>query len=640
MTDYGYAGKILKVDLATGKQAVLPTSEYSARFLGGRGIAARIFWEETSAETRALSPENCLVFMTGPIAGFTRFAGCRWQICGKSPEMKPESFSYANLGGSWGAWLKYAGYDGLVVTGKAEKSVYLLFNDDRIEIREASSLRGLTTIDTQNRLQAELGRETRVLTIGPAAENQVTFATILAAENASGSSGFGSVMGSKNLKAIAIRVARRERPRAACPEKLAILADTVKKLRLANFEDYGHILPGTMHLTSCYGCISGCTRWVYEAEGGNQFKAFCQAAGVYLDPATRYYGDGTEANLLAERLCDKYGLDTAVMSPLIEWLEDCYQHGILQEKETDLPLSRIGSIEFIEKLVRLISYRQGFGDLLAQGISRAAKIIGKGADQLLSVISLTPAGEYHDYDPRLILTNAMIYATEPRRAVHLHHATVIPLKRWLNWIEGWQDAFLSTEKLTEIACQFWGSREALDFNSYHGKALAAKKIQDYGYLKESLILCDLAWPIYQVKPAEKYWGFYSLESQILSAITGREFNEEMLAKLGERIFNLQRAIMVRQGWLAEKGDTPAEFLFKIPLKGTFFDPESIVPDANGKPISRKGAVINKTAFDTLKKEYYELRGWDSKTGYQTRPLLEKLDLADIADELASKGLLR
>ena len=186
MPEYGYAGEILRVDLSTGKISRLNTADYSSRFLGGRGIGAKIYWDETTSGTKAFEPENCLVFTTGPVAGFMRFSGSRWQICGKSPEMEPEAFSYANFGGSWGAWLKYAGYDGLVVTGRAAQPVYIYIGSEgRIEIREASHLWGHTTIETQDMLQAEHGKEARVLSIGPAAENLVAFATLLAAENSS-----------------------------------------------------------------------------------------------------------------------------------------------------------------------------------------------------------------------------------------------------------------------------------------------------------------------------------------------------------------------------------------------------------------------------------------------------------------------
>ena len=121
MSNFGYAGEILNLDLSSGRIGRLPTADYAERFLGGRGIAAKIYWDNLSPRTGAFDEENCITIMTGPLAGFTRFSGCRWQISAKSPEMEKDSFSYANLGGSWGAWLKYAGYDGVAVTGKSDK---------------------------------------------------------------------------------------------------------------------------------------------------------------------------------------------------------------------------------------------------------------------------------------------------------------------------------------------------------------------------------------------------------------------------------------------------------------------------------------------------------------------------------------
>jgi aldehyde:ferredoxin oxidoreductase len=149
LTEYGYTGEILKIDLSNRSVSKLATAQYADRFLGGRGIAAKIYWDFVSPLTKAFDPENCLIFITGPVAGFTRFAGSRWQICGKSPQMRPETFSFANLGGNWGVWLKYAGYDGLIVTGKAERPVYLYIeDDDKVEFRDASHLWGKTNMET------------------------------------------------------------------------------------------------------------------------------------------------------------------------------------------------------------------------------------------------------------------------------------------------------------------------------------------------------------------------------------------------------------------------------------------------------------------------------------------------------------
>ncbi|HSW57766.1 MAG TPA: aldehyde ferredoxin oxidoreductase N-terminal domain-containing protein [Dehalococcoidales bacterium] len=643
MALFGYAGKILRVDLSSRRIENLDTADYVGRFLGGRGIGAKIYWDETGPQTRALEPANCLVIMTGPLAGFTRLSGSRWQICGKSAEMEPEAFSYAGLGGSWGAWLKYAGFDGLAVLGKADSPVYILVEPGRTEIRGAADLWGKTTVEASQILQTRYGTDARILDIGPAAENQVTFSTVLASENSSGSSGFGAVMGSKNLKAIVVRAGSKIRPQAAHPSVLQSLVGQIVDLHKKNYENYGHETPISGRPAACYGCIRGCTRAYYAAPNNLQYKSFCQSSAVYMGPAIKYYGAGekaVEVNKLANRLCDEYGLDTAILEPMLDWLFQCYQKGILSESETGLPLSSFGSQEFIEAVVHQISYRQGFGNILAAGTLRAAANIGRGSGDLVHKIIITRAGETRDYDPRLILANAMIYATEPRRAIHLLHASGLPLKRWLNWLEGWQDAFLNTEVIRDIAMNYWGSEKALDFSSYEGKAGAACKIQDYGYVKESLILCDLAWPIYAVNPPDRTIGPGTLESRLVSAVTGQDMDERELLRTGERIFNLQRAILLRQGWGGRQGDTLMGYLFREPIEWTFFDPQLIAPDKNGQPLSRKNAILDVAAFEKIKDEYYQIRGWEVSSGLPVASGMNSLNLDDVSAGLRECGLLR
>jgi aldehyde:ferredoxin oxidoreductase len=637
----GYAGTILDINLSTKRTKRLSTGDYADRFIGGRGVAARLFWEKTPAGTGAFDPANCLAIMTGPVAGFMGFSGCRWEVCAKSPEMEPDAFSYANLGGSWGAWLKYAGFDGLAVTGKADVPVYLLITDEGATVKPAADLWGKTTVDTESILHAEYGPAARILSIGPAGENRVTFATILAAENASGSSGMGAVMGAKNLKAVVIVADSGNRPQAADPEGLRELAAIVRSLRTKNFEDYGHFLPGTMKLTSCYGCISGCTRFIYKADSGRTYKSFCQAGGVYMGPAMRYYGPekGMEANRLAGRSCDEYGIDTAVLASMLGWLGECFQKGIMTDRDAGIPLSKMGSVEFIETFVQKLCYREGFGDILAGGVRRAARQIGNGADQLRSAATLSRSGESYEYDPRLMIANAISYATEPRRAVHLHHAVNLVLNRWVNWTEQkWPDAYLSTEVLQDIAAQYWGSTAAGDFSTYEGKALAAMRIQDYAYLKESLVLCDLAWPIYQVKETIPDNRFLALEKRLLNATTGWDGNESDLLRTGERIYNQQRAILVRDGWGGRQGDILPDFLFSEPMNGVFFDRECRAAGKNGERISLKGSVIDRVRFEEMKAEYYQLRGWDPATGLQKADTLKSLGLPEVAEELKVNGL--
>jgi aldehyde:ferredoxin oxidoreductase len=631
MPDFGYAGEILKVDLSDGKITKLNTADYADKYLGGRGIAARLYWEMVPPHVKAFDPENHLIFVTGPVAGFPRFAGCRSQICGKSPQMNPEFFSYANLGGSWGAWLKYAGYDGLVISGKAEHPVYLYLDDHgKVEIRDASHLWGKNTIETQNLLHAELGNDARVFGIGPAGENQVYFATALAADHSLAGGGLISVIGSKKLKAIAMKVDERKIPQAAYPEKLNALAKQAVDIYARNWED-GHQKTLTGKISACYGCVRGCSRRMYEAENGQKFRSYCQSTMVYLIPAMQYSQEnGAEISRFATRLCDKYGLDSMVMQPLIDWLNLCYKAGILNENETGLPLSKIGSAEFIETLVKKISYRQGFGDILARGTISAAEYVGKGSQKLLSKAGVaTRTGEKQDYDARLILANALIYATEPRKPIQLLHSIALPLRRWVNWHDGLSDGLLSSEVFRDIAERHWGSPAAGDLTTYEGKALAAKMIQDYGYAKESLILCDATWPIYQVSSIDPSVGNATLESRIASAITGRDLDEAALLEIGERVFNLQRMILLREGWGGNKGDILLDYLHEEPLEEVYWSAECMVPGKNGQVDSRKGAVVVRNDFKKLKGEYYALRGWDSN-GLPTKSKLKELQLADVA----------
>ncbi|MFC1840309.1 aldehyde ferredoxin oxidoreductase N-terminal domain-containing protein [Thermodesulfobacteriota bacterium] len=642
MNNYGYAGEILKVDLTDRSVKKLSSAEYSDRFLGGRGIGAKLYWDETSPETKAHDPENCIICTTGPMAGFTRFAGCRWQMCGKSAGIEPESFSYANFGGSWGTWLKYAGFDGIVIKGKSNKPSWILIKDDRVEIKDAAHLRGKTTNETEDYFKNTLGGDARVMCIGPAGENLVSFAIVLAADNATGSGGFGSVMGSKNLKAVVIQIDKRKKPKAYDPEKLRELADTVYKLRTENYENYGHVELDKKRLKACYGCISGCDRQELPDESGRKYKHFCQASAVYIEHAIKHNGleKGLEINRSANRLCDQYGLDTAVLMPLFDWLSSCYNAGILTEEETGLPLSKIGSIEFIEKLLDKICYRKDFGNILADGTINAARVIGRGSERFISSFIGTRANETRDYDPRYMLVNSLIYPFEPRRPIQLLHATSLVIARWQNYIDGFDDAFISPDKFERIAKEFWGSVEAGDFSTCEGKALAAKRIQDYGYMKESLVICDLAWPVYPAKYEIEGIGFSTIESQILSAITGKNIDEDTFSRIGERVFNLQRAIMVRQDRGGRKDDTIMDFYHTEPLESMFKNPDCIAPGKDKEQISRKGAVLDKEDFERLKDEYYSLRGWDVETGFQTFEKLKELDMEDIALELDKMGLLR
>jgi aldehyde:ferredoxin oxidoreductase len=636
MAEFGYAGEILKVDLSSGSMMRLPTADYADRFLGGRGIAAKLYWDMVPPGADAFAPENCLICVTGPLAGFARVAGCRWQVCAKSPATEPQHFSYANLGGAWGTRLKYAGYDAAVVKGKSDRPVYLYIHDGKVEVKDASSLWGKSAFEASSTLKSELGKEAAVLTIGPAAENMVSFATLLADEGASGSGGMGGVMGSKNLKAIV--VAGDKRPPAADPEQLRRTADYIAGLSEGPIPDFWWIVPGRTRTQSCHGCGMSCTRQSYITENGKRYKSFCQAIDVYRRQAMKYYDGWNETIFQAIRLCDGYGLDTCVMQAMIEWLIGCYKEGILDDESTGIPLSQAGSSEFIEVLTRKIAFREGFGDILAHGIIRAAESVGESSRKLLNYSIMTRGGESRDYDPRLILTNTLLLATEPRRSVNQLHDTTTIILRWLVAYRANQDLRVITQAIKDMAERFQGGVLAADFTTYEGKALAAKVIQDRTYAKESLILCDLKWPHLSIADTDRSKN--TLESRIFSAITGRDMDGEELNRTGERVFNLQRAILAREGWGGRAGDRLLDYFHDEPLQFVRFDRDCMVPGKNGAPTSRKGAVVDRAEFEKMKSEYYKLRGWDAASGFQNRECLHNLQLDDIVAELEKSGLLR
>lgn len=637
MTEYGYAGKILRVNLSEGMISTVPTSVYADEFLGGRGIGARVYWDEVSRQLHAFHPDNKIVIATGPAAGFTRVAGSRWMICGKSPASDPETFSYANLGGSWGSRLKFAGYDALIIEGSAKKQVYLYINESEVEIRDASWLWGKTTTDTRTILKRSLGKGVRVLAIGPAGENLVPFATLIADEDASGSGGFASVMGSKKLKAIAVYGDKR--PNAADPSKLQEITDYLYQIKKGEWDIIPPLwAPKGTRRQLCYGCISGCFRNTYQFSNGGRIKFSCQAAAFYQEPSSRFHNGWNEAVVMATKLCNDYGLDTLVVDSMIGWLRKCYEEGALNDKETGLPLSKIGSVDFIEALVKSISLKEGIGGILALGTTRAARELKKGTEELLGELITARANEKSDYDPRLYIITALLYAVEPRRPIQQLHEVTHTMMKWLGHPGMPTDHLLTHEELTATAELFWGSKESGDFTSHEGKALGAKKIQDREYAKESLILCDFAWPLMYVRSGDSHIGDPTLESRIYSAIVGKSVSEDELNHFGERIFNLQRAILIREGWKGRDQDRLPDFIHESPLERAHLNEGCMVPGPRGEAISLKGHVLEKPVFERMKDEYYQLRGWDLQSGLQTRAKLEELELRDVADSLASRGL--
>lgn len=637
MKGFGYTGRLLKIDLSSGKTEFLSTHDYASRFLGGRGLAAWIYFQEMPPD--AFSPQNPLIFVTGPLTGVFGLPGnARWQVCGRSPVTTPQHFAYANLGGNWGVRLKMAGYDGLIVTGRAEKLSCLIIDEGKVEIRETPELKGETTVGVREKLKAELGESTAVAAIGPAGENLVALAIILADKDASGSAGFGAVMGSKNLKAIAVKGSGKVK--IADPERLRQLLRYIRWLLgdRAKLEPHLQRGPG-FRKDYCYSCPGPCVRVSGGSRDGRRGKFMCQSAVFYAPRARRFYNEDTEVPFIATRLCDEYGVDTNTADVMLTWLHRCFKEGIISEEEAGIPLSKMGSLECIEEFLRRLSFREGFGDLLAKGTEEAARSLGEESQKVIADY-LHKSGQNSLYGPRLYITNGIIYATEPRQPIQQLHETSLLIDQWVEWVHGKEGAYVSSEVVRAVAKRFWGSELAADFSTYEAKALAARMIQDREYAKECLILCDFIWPIMVSPNTPDYVGDPTLESRLLSAVTGMGVDEAELYRFGERAFNLQRAILALEGHRGRDDDRLPEFCYSIPLARHFINPECLVPGRGGEVICRKGAVVEREKFEALKDEYYRLRGWDVSSGLQTGAKLKELGLDDVAKRLEGEGLLR
>jgi aldehyde:ferredoxin oxidoreductase len=486
-----------------------------------------------------------------------------------------------------------------------------------------------------------LGESASVVAIGPAGENMVTFATIVADNDAVGSAGVGAVMGSKNLKAVVVRGVTNKKMAVAQPERLRELTS-----RFSSFGTELMSVVGTMEFritgpqtekAPCYGCLGNCLRRNYQAANGQKGKFMCQPATFYRPMAEGYYGPGLDIPFHAAKLCDEYGLDTMTVSMIVLWLYRCLKAGILTDEDTGIPTSKLGSLEFIDALARKISLREGFGDIMARGLLEAADHMGGNAKEQI-IRFLSKAGMPNITDPRLYVTTEMLHAMEPRPPqVQLREISVV-VTRWLAWLKGTPGIHVSTDTVRQIAQRFWGSEAAADFSTHEGKALAAKMIQDREYAKECLVLCSFLWPVLDIANSDYHVGDPSLESQILSAVTGSDIDEEGLYRIGERTFNLQRAILIQEGHRGKEDDNIPDVWFTTPLKGDPINPDCLVPGKDGQPISRRGAVVDRTEFERTREEYYQLRRWDTATGFPTRATLRELDLDDLAAELAPEGL--
>ena len=525
-----------------------------------------------------------------------------------------------------------------------------MIENDRMELRDAAGLRGLPTDETLAKLKAAHGENARVLCIGPAGENLVRSAIVVTEQGGTVSSGMGAVMGSKNLKAIVVKGSNKVA--VADPDKLKELNKRIRAMRKGLNESVymtEPFLEGIEKVKNnpCYACPAGCMRATFRHTSGRvEVRKTCAAAFCYTPFDQPYHGQSTEVPFIATSLCDRFGLDTGEFTNLTYWLQNCFQKGILSEEETGLPLSKIGSLEYAETFVDMVVNRKGFGDLLAQGVRRASIEIGPDAEKA-GLERVTRSGYVNDaYGARVFMITSLFYATEARNPIVQLHEVNFLLLKWALWhTTAGAMSPVTTDDLRNIARRVWGSDKAVDFSTYEGKAQAAFMIQNRQHAKESLVACDRYLPILDTDQREDHLGDPTFEPALFSAVTGREMSEADYYTVGERSFNMQRAICAREGRAGRKDDSLNEFNFTEPVDhsdGVFgmFNPDLELPGNGDEIISRKGQTLDRAEFEKMKDEYYTFRGWDVATGLQTRKKLEELNMENACAELEKRGLLK
>ncbi|MBI2934488.1 MAG: aldehyde ferredoxin oxidoreductase family protein [Chloroflexi bacterium] len=629
---HAWNGWILRVDLTSGvieKKSF--ASDFALKWLGGEGFGARILWDEVGPEVEdGLDPRNLLIYATGPLTGTIAPSSGRLEIVTKSP--LTGIFGDSNAGGHFAPELKAAGYDALVITGKAARPVYLLVNDGEVQIRDASHLWGRTVPDTDRLLKEETGdTDIQISCIGPGGENLVRFAIAMNnIDRAPGWTGCGAVAGSKKLKAIAVRgtggvsVARPSEFEQACRqarEKLKSfrLLPPLRKFgtnylysafyvngfcHLNNYnvaqcseDHYRQICPEEwarylQSLRGCHGCPLHCQHFAAVKEGAYRGVA----GGAYefgsFQPYLNSYGSSSiPFAMAATQFCNDYGIDGSEPGMLLAWATDCFKKGIITRKDTDGLVLDWGDQATALKLLRRIVYREGFGNILAEGLWRAARKLGPDAQELAQTIKGRPSVEGV---VRASYGCALASATSTRGGDHLKG---FPHLEFLN-------------PAPETSMKFFGHPQAGNRSSPEGKAGMTVYGKNIYTLIDMLGLCKYhsSPPLVPINEADY--------AAMLSAATGFDLSPGDLLVAAERVYNLEQAYNIRLG-LSRKDDSLPSVFFNTPL-------------SNG-PL--KGFVLQRPAFEKMLDEYYAHRGWDVNTGVPARATLEALGMPDVADAL-------
>lgn len=625
--EFCYAGEILRVDMSSGKVSKEPTNRYSDLFMGGDGIAMRIMWDEISPGLHPFDADNRLIFMTGPLTGTLAPTSGRFEICTKAPGVDPFMPTRSGIGGYFGPELKFAGYDGLIVQGKAEKPSLLEIFDESVRIVDAAELWGLDAFETQKAIGRKYGKGVRALCIGPAGENRVHFSAIISDSGyAAAKTGMGAVMGAKNLKAIVVKGSRGLKI-ARPQEFLTHVHEGRRLLRNHPIRDWASQGPiegqwrfvreHRIKYASCFCCPVACRSFV-RMPGFDGGEVMCLSQ-YYLNLGT----ENDEAAWTGKVLSDQMGLCQYTLFDLILWLVEEFKAGNITEKDTGIAWSKLGTRPFIEDFLHKVAYREGFGDVIADGPIAVLRHLGeKARDGYEAHFPARNQAEHYSVRAYpLVLMQWAMGSRDPLSGAH--DWTVLVYWMGINWPRD-QKGALTQEQLKAIGKEVYGSEASVDAFTYEDKARVATIIQNTSSLKNSLVLCDWScFPILSsINNPPEYKGAPDMERKLYCSATGRDLDVKEWLGIGERIVNLERCLMVREG-RRKIDDTVGEFHFRVP--------ETAVPPwEKPQPVP---PVANRGKFEVMRDEFYRLRGWDQETGIPTASKLISLDLADVAEEI-------
>ena len=614
--EFGYSNKILRVNLSNDKISIEnPEEIFYRKYIGGEGFVAYYLLKELKPNTDPLGPENKLIFATGPITGVSIAGTGRNSVGAKSP--LTNGFGEAEVGGYWGPELKKAGFDAIIIEGKAKSPIFIWIRNRNVEIRDASHIWGKTTGEAQKIIKKELDDNlVHISQIGPGGENLVRYACVINdLRSAAGRTGMGAVMGSKNLKAVVVR--GNKRLKVANKEKLREIRNSFSNDYLKYYKEYfSHGTGGgvmemfasmgnlptrnfkaggigsaknldpqinseeiDLKMETCFACPIKCKKvvqikepWVVNPEyGGPEYEtlaAFGSNCAIY----------DLKAVCKANELCNKYSIDTISTGMSISFAMECFENNILNESDTGGIILKFGNSKAMIQMIEKIAKREGLGDILAEGVKRAAEKIQNGAQKFAIHVK---GQELPMHEPRFKQGLGLGYAISPTGAEHMHnlHDTVIANEGSI--------ANFNT----------FGIFTPLQLND-----LSAKKVRALIYhmnwcaLGNALVMCYFVpWSPFE-------------QTEIVRAVTGWNTSTFELMKVGERIMNMTRIFNLREGFTSDDDRLPDRF-FQPHTSGVLAE-----------------TAIDLENFSEAKKIYYEMMGWD-KNGVPSKIKLDELDIS-------------